>query len=171
MGGTLRWADSGMAVSVSDRTLVTVLREPMTLPRLVQMGGASRDLAALYPHEIVSVFVLEPSAHGSVPADVRGEAGALMKSLPLLCAPIVVEGRGFGAAAIRALIAGLALVSRPRYRQKVFDTTDHAADWAAQLMAEGAAARELVKRDMLALVEETRASITSPGDSAEQSRG
>jgi hypothetical protein len=44
----------------------------------------------------------------------------------------VVEGRGFGAAAIRSALSLLSLAARTPYRQKVFASVDEAGAWLPQ---------------------------------------
>jgi hypothetical protein len=46
----------------------------------------------------------------------------------------VIEGKGFFGATVRSAAAGLALLSRVKFPQKIFDSTDAAAKWMASLL-------------------------------------
>jgi hypothetical protein len=155
----LLWSDEGLAVATFGNVAVTVLRQPATGERLRRLR---RDLVQLYerhPGKVASMTILEAGAFGSTPEDVRAESIALMRESHVFAAAIVIEGKGFRLAALRALLAGLGLVSRPRHEQKVFENIDAAADWLVELMTKNAI-HEPSRQDLVAGIEQARASIS-----------
>lgn len=49
----------------------------------------------------------------------------------------VIEGRGFWAASIRSVASGVALLSRVRFEQRIFDHVESGAHWLATLFSPG----------------------------------
>jgi hypothetical protein len=51
------------------------------------------------------------------------------------CSSVVIEREGFGAAVIRSIIAGLALITRAKFPTRVFATIADATAWVADQLA------------------------------------
>jgi hypothetical protein len=57
----------------------------------------------------------------------------------------VVEGRGFGAAAMRSAISLISLAARYPFPQRVFSRIEDAAPWVTKDMTEGASVPQLIE--------------------------
>jgi len=97
---------------------------------------AVEQLIALMPRfaarvsQFTLVVVVEDGA--SVPSAALREriAAGLQAAAPYIdISAVVHEGRGFRAAAVRSVLAGLTLVVRPPYGHKVFARVDEASRW------------------------------------------
>lgn len=55
----------------------------------------------------------------------------------LICAAVMIDGRGFRASAMRALVTSFQLIERRRFRGNVFSNVSDLARWLAPLHAEG----------------------------------
>jgi hypothetical protein len=76
---------------------------------------------------------------------------------------VVVEGTGFKAAAVRAVVAGLRLVTRTSFPRRAFDTVGPASQWIyGDLLQSATAPRDVV--EMEAFVAKLRGAI--PGRAA-----
>lgn len=51
---------------------------------------------------------------------------------------IAVEGTGFGAAAVRAIVSGMYIVTRPTYPVKIFASVAESSDWLVENWKAGA---------------------------------
>lgn len=136
MAGEVFWSDDGMAIGWLGAAFVTVLRRPMELRHTKEMRRA-----AVRFNELVtissSLTVLELGAFRNVSDEVRREIADIMKLYPTLGTATVVEGTGFKAATGRTIMAGIYLLSRPPYPQKIFDSVGDGARFAAQLLTDG----------------------------------
>ena len=99
-------------------------------------------IAALAPYvdveneqELAQVLTVLEDKSGTMPSGpARKEAEAVAKSVreAVIVQAQVVEGDGFVAASIRALISGISLAIRAPYPNKVFKTVDEALPWVEQ---------------------------------------
>jgi hypothetical protein len=154
------WSDDHMAMACSGHVAITILRQPVTAALLRRVRTDMTLLKARCSGKLVSFTVLESGAVKDTPEDVRTEAMNLMRDGHVFAAAIVIEGKGFRLSTARALLAGLGLISKPRYAQRIFEHVDTAAEWVLLMMADKGI-RTKGKQDLIALVESARASIGS----------
>jgi hypothetical protein len=150
--------DGGFALATAGSVFINVWREPSTLAQLELLREHE---AALVEHEAAGVImvltVLLPSAF-TLGTRERKEVDALARQFaPSTRAhAYVIEGSGFRTAAVRALVAGINLITRTGGLTKVFEDTVHAAEWL-----EAVAAPEQVVRanEVMRAVAEARATF------------
>ena len=151
------FADDGIAIASYGATTITVLAEPSTLPRLARLRRHLEKHRDAHPDGTYSITVLGPDALVHVvPSEIREESTAIARDFPSAGSTIVVEGTGFTAAAIRAFLTGLFLVSRTR--SQIHSTVAEAAEWLARRVAP-TGGDPLEARDVAAAVEQARAAI------------
>ena len=127
--------DEGLQIAIWSRVFINRWRTAATQERVVVLGEHQRALVqAMNDKRIAVVTVLEDKS-GTMPSGpARKEAEAVAKSVreAVIVQAQVVEGDGFVAASIRALISGISLAIRAPYPNKVFKTVDEALPWVEQ---------------------------------------
>jgi hypothetical protein len=126
------YADTGNAVAVCGNVFVNVMREAQTLERLRELRRHIERHVARWGDRTLSISVLEPGATAETPKDVRDETAAITREYPSIAAVIVIEGKGFRAAAIRAVLAAIYLVSRSPYPHRIVDSVFFGARWLVE---------------------------------------
>jgi len=152
-------ADDRLALASCGAVYISVLRKPLTVEGAAQLRLQARRMATRHGDKHASFSVIEQSAAGAPPPEVREAMSRLAKEFPIICAGIVLEGSGFGPAAIRTLIAGIYLVTKKLYPHKVFDQPRAAATWMVPLMAQTGVTQTVT--ELVAAVEATRRAITN----------
>lgn len=114
-------------------------------PKAADMWLAKPALAAMvkrYPAGFPTLTWVTLAAGVSMDDDARKAATTVTSSFAkqLLCQATLVEGTGFQAAAVRAIISGLDAVSRSPNPKKVFSTVGPAVAWCAPYRVGGDAA-------------------------------
>jgi hypothetical protein len=124
-----RDAASG-SIALWRNVLVASWRDAPTPPFMRKMGDHTAAIIARYPKGYISLAFVPPIAVFPGP-EFRVEAERVTKlgATHLKAIAQVVEGKGFGAATVRALISGVHMVSRNAYPSRVFDETDEAISW------------------------------------------
>jgi hypothetical protein len=123
--------DGGFALATAGSVFINVWREPSTMAQLELLREHE---AALVEHEAAGVImvmtVLLPSAF-TLGTRERKEVESLARQFaPSTRAhAYVIEGSGFRTAAVRALVAGINLITRTGEMTKVFEDAVHAAAW------------------------------------------
>jgi hypothetical protein len=105
-------------------------------------------------------WVLE-SAGFSMPADARRAASEITGEFDQhnRARATLIEGDGFGASAVRSIVAGIDMVSRARQPGRVFSSAREAVGWCFQHLprdVRNALAPEDIERALLATVNEAR---------------
>lgn len=92
---------------------------------LTELTRRHRDVALL---QVIEEGATAPDADArrALSAMLRQHGGAIR------CSAIVYEGDGFRAATLRAVVTGIALLSRPAYPHVVFASTIAAINWTAR---------------------------------------
>ena len=72
---------------------------------------------------------------------MRDETAAITRDYPSIAAAIVIEGAGFRAAAVRAVVAAIYLVSRSPYPHRIVESVEDGARWLRQLAERAGHAR------------------------------
>jgi hypothetical protein len=149
--------DGGFALATAGSVFINVWREPSTL---AQLEVLREHEAALVEHERAAIMVLTvllPSAF-TLGTRERKEVDALAKQFaPSTRAhAYVIEGSGFRTAAVRALVAGINLITRTGAATRVFDDVVHAAEW---LEAEAAPSQVVRAAEVVRAVMEARATF------------
>jgi hypothetical protein len=127
--------DEGLQIATWSRVFVNRWRTVATLERLVVLGKHQRALVqAMDDRRIAVVTVLEDKSGAMPSSPARKEAEAVAKSVreAVIVQAQVVEGDGFVAASIRALLTGISLAIRAPYPNKVFRTVDEALPWVEE---------------------------------------
>jgi hypothetical protein len=153
------WSDDGIGVATVGNVSISVLRQPATVARLRRLRGDLIEMNQRHPGKIASITILEETAIRSAPDEIRAESASLMRDSHVFAAAIVIEGKGFRVAATRALLAGLSLVSRPRYEQKIFERVELAAQWLVEVMAKKGIPDQS-SQDLVSGIEQARAAIS-----------
>ena len=111
--------------------VVAVWRLETRVDALIHMESLLRRHAIV--HKRIGVLqVLEPTVR-PLDAEQRGALEATMRSCSAICGSAVVyEGSGFQAAAVRAVVAGIAALRRHPFPHQVFAEVSNAAEFVAQ---------------------------------------
>ena len=124
-------ADEAVCITFWENVFVNVWRLPARLHHFEALRRGSAYLTSRYG-KFGSFTVISPKfARLPAAGRERQEAAKLSRQLSenVLAAVRVVEGGGFGGAAIRAVLAGMNLVSGARHPTKVADSLVEAAEW------------------------------------------
>jgi hypothetical protein len=143
--GTVTFATAAGGVSV------VVFRGP---PQLAQLQALRKEISALhrqYGVERASIAIVETAAMVSPDDAVRAEAAALARDVSSRLDATVLEGGGFRAAAVRAVMNGLALLGGRSSSRRTYSSLDAALD---DLLALDCV--KLSRDEILALVAEAR---------------
>lgn len=127
--------DEGLQIAIWSRVFINRWRAVATLERLLVLGEQQRALVKATGDQRIAVLTVLEDESGSMPsAPARKEAEAVAKSVrdAVIVQAQVVEGEGFVAASIRALLTGIALAIRAPYPNKVFKTVDEALPWVEE---------------------------------------
>jgi hypothetical protein len=122
--------DADHCIATYNGTFVQIWRASTTSRAVSGLRSAARAHAARWPGPISAVILIEQAA--SLPdGDMRKQVAAFWSDLGarLLCTAVVQEGDGFRAAAVRGLMTGLMLLSRPTSPYKIFRTIGEASAW------------------------------------------
>ncbi|MFO0694062.1 MAG: hypothetical protein U0230_10940 [Polyangiales bacterium] len=107
--------------------------KPASKESLDAAVSGKRDVLARFPKGVAVINLVRPDV--DVPsAEVREYAKAkqVEDSVGVLCHSTVIDGSGFWASGMRAILAGLYMVQREAFPRKVFSTSSEAIDWMAQ---------------------------------------
>jgi len=127
--------DEGLQIAVWSRVFINRWRTVATQERLVVLGEQQRALVQATDDKRIAVVTVLADKSGSMPSGpARKEAEVVAKSVrdAVIVQAQVVEGDGFVAASIRALITGISLAIRAPYPNKVFKTVEEALPWVEQ---------------------------------------
>jgi hypothetical protein len=130
--------DEGLQIAIWSRVFFNRWRTTATQERLVVLGEQQRALVQATADKRIAVVTVLEDKSGTMPSGpARKEAEAVAKSVreAVIVQAQVVEGDGFVAASIRALISGISLAIRAPYPNKVFKTVDEALPWVEQQLA------------------------------------
>jgi len=153
MGQTgLLYADTGLVIGAHGNVLITVLTEASTMERLRELRRHVEQFRRRWPGANCGLTVLTAGAIViETRADVREESQAITRDNPSPGSSVVIEGRGFGAGAIRAFLSGIFLVTRAR--STIHGSVAEGASWLAPIAAtlgkSAVAAAELVEAERL----------------------
>lgn len=141
--------------------LLVVWRVHTTVEAVLQAHAALARLKREYPQGVCIFQVAETTAKAP-DADARA-ALAKMLAAPdgvVISSSVVYAGTGFFLAAVRALVTGLTMLSRPKFPHLVFATKEEAADWHSQFVR-SLVGRGLHKDALLAAVEQLLSAFDS----------
>jgi hypothetical protein len=118
-------------------------------PKLADMKAARPALAAMSrrsPGGFPTLTWILPQAGFRMDNDARDIAGEITRSFEssIVAQATLIEGSGFQAAAVRAIVNGLDLVSRSRCKKKVFSDLGEAVVWC---LVEGGASSSRIAAD------------------------
>lgn len=149
---TIDFADMGLSIAFEGALLANVLREPLTLERARALYRAAQKAADLYKGKAVSITIVEPTAARGQTPEVREVTTKLSKDFTLLGSAIVIEGSGFAAATARTMIAGVYLLSKRPYPNKICATVADGASFLSPILSRNAA-------EISRFAEQTRAAL------------
>lgn len=118
MAGTLQWQDLFV---VFDDGHIGIAEYRRIEPQLASQAANHE--------EGLSCLVVIPHDAAVPPAEVRAHLGQMLDRLPMRALAYVVEGEGFKAAAVRAVLLGLGVFQKKTYRTKVFTEKRSALKW------------------------------------------
>jgi hypothetical protein len=157
------YSDEGCAFSIWRNVMIAYFREPATVERMRGFRQTQRELAR-QPDPVGCVIVsgLHSSAKMDLTEDTRRAIIDAIKAYEDrdLCVSVVIEVRGFLGTTVRALIAGLILLSRPKYPMKIFGEHEDGARWLFEKMYRGGPGGDT--RALIAAIEETGAKVPAP---------
>lgn len=156
-------AGPGHAIAVQRGVLIAVWSGEMRVDAVREAAAEARRLTERSPGE---VGFLNLVARGTPPPgeDVRAELQRMRREGPgaLRCAAIVAEIGGFGGSAVRAVVAGLVMVTRPGFPMKAHGSVAEAAAWIADQAGPGGVTASAIT----AAVDAMRARVGAPGSEA-----
>jgi hypothetical protein len=144
----------GAFASVGD-VYIVVLRRPSTLEALAALRRGASEHRRSWKGPTRSITVIEPqSMQLFVSEPIRKESAQLTIDFPATATAIVVEGEGFGTAAMRSFVAGIYLLAGKSSNHRITATVAEAATWLARATKEGAS-----EADIVAAIDEARRRI------------
>jgi hypothetical protein len=147
----IRFSDGSVTLASDRNASVTVIRDPITMDQLRSLRRVVAALQKEHGTDRVSLAVVEPAAMVTPSEEVRAEAAAIPRDLPTVLDATVLEGQGFRAAAVRAVMHGITLVTGRRSSRRTFATVEEAVE---SIVATGRV--HLTRAQLLALVDEAR---------------
>jgi hypothetical protein len=138
--------DAGHLVGSFKNVFVTVWWAPATVEQVQRLPAQQEPLGRGYPRGYAALAILDAGA-GRVSAEVRAIAEKRLRQQPpnLVAVAQVIEGTGFGAAAVRSVASALTLLSRSGVHTRTFDALDPAAYWLMGKLNTAVYAPDLVK--------------------------
>jgi len=129
---TLHGCDEQHGVGVWRNLLIAVWRTETRAPAVDRVSAVLGKLARTH-RDVALLQVIEEGATAP-DADARRAISNLLKQhgSVIRCSAVVYEGDGFRAATLRAVVTGIALLSRPLYPHVVFASTISAINWTAR---------------------------------------
>src|SRR5689334_22983112 len=121
------------AIAVWKVFLLQIWRTGTPLEAAHKVRAAAKQLAAKRLGALATVVVVEPAA--SMPdADARKEIAGMVddQAKRMVAAALVHEGRGFRAAAVRAVMTGMMSMARHPFPHEVVATVTEACTWLAR---------------------------------------
>jgi hypothetical protein len=130
--GTIRDSTKDHIIGAWERVAVVVFREETTIEGVRNLTAVCDDLARQHPEGIFLLTIVAPNAP-MPPSVVRSAVAAFLaaRAGQLIASAVVYEGAGFRAAAVRSVVTGVSMVSKPPYPHKVFSSVAAAARWFA----------------------------------------
>lgn len=133
-------------------------------PKLLDMKAARSALATMArrcPRGFPTLTWILPQAGFRMDNDARDTAGEITRSFEssILAQATLIEGSGFQAAAVRAIVNGLDHMSRSRCKKKVFSDLGVAVTWC--LAESGAPATRSASDEIRASLLAVRSSVAS----------
>jgi hypothetical protein len=127
---TLLERSDGHLVGSFDDIFVSIWWAPADVAQLLALAEYQEEMARDYPAGYGSLTILGAGA-GKVSAEVRAEAERVSRrgSLHIRANAQVIEGTGFGAAAVRSVAMAIMALSGSRAPFKMFDSLSPAAGW------------------------------------------
>ncbi len=135
--------DDAHVAALCGRTFIVVWKGAITLPAVTALGESLREAARSSRGERLGSLSVVEAGHPVPTPEARDRSIVLMREVPIAYAAIVYEGTGFGAAAVRGVITGIALVVGSALPMRVLPTVAEAARWAAATSPEHGTAREI----------------------------
>lgn len=132
--------DEGLQIATWSRVFINRWRTVATLERLLILGEHQHALIkATGDHRIAVLTALEDKSGLMPNGPARKEAEAIARSTrdAVLLQAQVIEGDGFVAASIRALLTGVMLAIRAPFPNKVFKTVEEALPWVEEHLRKG----------------------------------
>ena len=134
------FVDGGVAVGGVGNVFITISRHRAEVDTLRRMRTALTSHFKRWPAGVGTISVMESTSYsGQVTHDEREEMAKMSRDYAARAVALVIEGTGFRPAAIRTMLAGLYLVSRPTYPRRIFDTVDHGIGWLVPSASAGIA--------------------------------
>jgi hypothetical protein len=123
-------ADEVCAIAIVGDVFITVLHLPSTLESMRAIRRVATRHAQVWKGTSRSMTVIEPRAIvANTSEEVRTETAAMTRDFTTAANAVVVEGSGFGVAAVRTLLAGVYLVQRVPYPYKIVSTPAEGVRW------------------------------------------
>lgn len=116
---------------------VSVWRRPAAVEDVVALGDELARLAE--QRHRIGILVVVPAGIPVSPDAARRRAVALLRELSgsVIAIALVIEGVGFGPAAVRSMFTGLAMLLRHPWSWKMFADAGRAAGWMAGQLGPG----------------------------------
>jgi hypothetical protein len=135
--GTHVYADQHHCIATAGRCIITYSKQPPDAKYFAAWHATVDHLLQQAPGMFSVVNVIDSSAPPPSDAARQLIADAMQRHARSIDRfAHVVEGRGFGAAAIRSALSLLSLAARTPYRQKVFASVEDAGAWLVQAASE-----------------------------------
>ena len=128
----LHFVDADQALASWRTFFVLIWRNRTTVEGVRRASAELEAFARKHPHGVAMLTIVEADAPMPT-TEARTTLGDMLRRAEesLRCSALAFEGDGFRAAAIRSVVTGLALVARPSYPHKVFDSVRSAVEWLA----------------------------------------
>lgn len=119
---------------------ISVWQQAADGPDVGTLHAEVARLADELGHPVGALLVVGPGVPLST-SSARDAAMVMVKDLGarLSAIGLVIEGSGFGAAAVRGMFTGIGLVARPGFPWKMFAEADTATAWIIDRVVEGGA--------------------------------
>jgi hypothetical protein len=132
-------SDDVQAIGGVGNVLVSLTRYHQDMDRLRALRKAIATHFKRWPGGVATITVLEQTAYSTLLSkDERQEINQLAIDYVSRGVGLVIEGSGFRAAAVRAMLSAVYLVTRVTYPRKIFDRLHEASSWVTKSASAGA---------------------------------
>ncbi len=167
MAATFETLERGTAVLYGASGGIWVMTLHAKLPSAADMrlaGPALETMRNRHPDGFPTLTWVLPEAGLSMDSDARHAAAAVTHAFraAILAMATLIEGQGFGAAAVRAIVSGIDLMSGAKAPKKVFGDLASSVAWCATLRPERDANAGIVDEIVASLASMRAGLLTAP---------
>jgi hypothetical protein len=150
------YSDKDHCIAVYGNAILSYSAEPPNPRYLTAWVGAMDRLTGRSPRPLAVLTIIDSRARAPDETSKKAIRSAVSRHCNNICAfAYVVEGHGFGAAAVRSALSLISLAARYPFPQKVFANVPAATPWAVAKIPDEPA-RDITVARIISVVEAMR---------------